>query len=134
MSRAIAMLAGALAALAFAMPACAWVAVGESESTAYFLDPDSIRVQGRQRRVWRLFDYKERQATGIRSGKALIEIDCEGDTYRYLRTLYYAEPQGRGKLLGGARERPKEHIVPGSLVEQLAKATCQAPVAAAGRK
>src|SRR6476620_3134261 len=93
------------AALFVAAPAGAWVAVGESESTSYYLDPDSIRVEGSHRRVWRLFDYKEQQANGVRSGKALIEIDCQADTYRYLRTMYYSEPQGRGKLLGGARER-----------------------------
>ncbi len=115
------------AALVVAAPAGAWVAVGESESTSYYLDPDSIRVEGAHRRVWRLFDYKEAQASGVRSGKALIEIDCHADTYRYLRTMYYSEPQGRGKVLDGARERPREHIVPGTMIAQLAKAVCQAP-------
>jgi hypothetical protein len=119
------------AALVVAMPAAAWVAVGESESTSYYLDPDSIRVEGTHRRVWRLFDYKEKQANGVRSGKALIEIDCQADTYRYLRTMYYSEPQGRGKVLGGARERRKEHVVPGTMIAQLAKAACQAPAAKA---
>ena len=116
------------AVLLTATHAGAWVAVGESESTSYYLDPDSIRAEGAHRRVWRMFDYKQAQASGVRSGKALIEIDCEADTYRYLRTMYYSEPQGRGKLLGGTRERPREHIVPGSMVAQLAKAACQAPV------
>jgi hypothetical protein len=120
--------------LVLAGSAHAWVAVGESESISYFLDPDTIRVQGAQRRVWRLFEYKEAQATGIRSGKALIEIDCQADTYRYLRTMYYAEPQGRGKLLGDAHERRKEHIVPGTLIAQLAKTACQAPPAASAAR
>ncbi|MDB5953570.1 surface-adhesin E family protein [Ramlibacter sp.] len=115
------------AALWSAAPVGAWVAVGESESTSYYLDPDSIHVEGAHRRVWRMFDYKEPQASGVRSGKALIEIDCEADTYRYLRTMYYSQPQGRGKVLGGARERHKEHIVPGTMIAQLAKATCMAP-------
>ena len=123
------------AVLSWAGTAGAWVAVGESESTSYYLDPDSIHVQGAHRRVWRLFDYKEPQASGVRSGKALIEIDCEAGTYRYLRTMYYSQPQGRGKVLGGARERHQEHIVPGSMVAQLARATCLAPsVGSAARK
>ena len=117
------------ALLWMATHAAAWVAVGESESTSYYLDPDSIRAEGAHRRVWRMFDYKEPQASGVRSGKALIEIDCEADTYRYLRTMYYSEPQGQGKLLGGARERHSEHIVPGTLIAQLAKSACAAPVA-----
>jgi hypothetical protein len=114
-------------ALLIAVPASAWVAVGESESASYYLDPDTIHIDGARRRVWRLFDYKEKQASGVRSGKALIEIDCQADTYRYLRTTYYSEPQGRGKVLHGARERRKEDIVPGTMIAQLAKATCQAP-------
>jgi len=117
----------AAATLLVAVPAGAWVAVGESESASYYLDPDTIHVDGPRRRVWRLFDYKEKQASGVRSGKALIEIDCQADTYRYLRTTYYSEPQGRGKVLHGARERRKEDIVPGTMIAQLAKATCQAP-------
>lgn len=124
-------LAGCIVALLVAAPASAWVALGESDSTSYWLDPDSIRVDGTHRRVWRMFEYKLPQASGVRSGKALIEVDCQADTYRYLRTMYYSEPQGQGKLLGGARERRKEHIVPGTLVAQLAKAACQAPAAKA---
>jgi len=134
MKRAVApRLAAALAALLAGPAALAWVPVGESDSTAYYLDPETIRVEGVHRRVWRLFDYKAPQASGVRSGKALIEIDCRADTYRYLRTMYYSEPQGRGKLLGGARERPREHIAPGTLVAQLAKAACQAPAQRPGR-
>ena len=127
--RILARLCALLAVFFVAVPAGAWVAVGESESTSYFLDPDSIRVEGPHRRVWRMFDYKEPQASGVRSGKALIEIDCQADTYRYLRTMYYSQAQGRGKVLGGAHERHKEHIVPGTMIAQLAKAACVAPVA-----
>ena len=118
-----------VAAVLVGAPAWAWISVGESENTAYYLDPDSIRVEGAHRRVWRMFEYKAPQASGVRSGKALIDIDCQADTYRYLRTMYYSEPQGRGKVLGGARERRKEHIVPGTMIAQLARTTCQPAVA-----
>ena len=119
--------AAALAALALAVTGAgaAWVGIGESESTAYYLDPDSMRTDGAHRRVWRLFDLKEAQGDGVRSGKALIDIDCGAGTYRYLKTMYYSEPMGAGRYLGGRGEHRKEHIAPGTLIGQLATLVCR---------
>lgn len=114
----------ALLAVLAVPPAAAWVSFGESDATAYYVDPDSIRVEGPQRRVWRLFDYKERQRNGVQSGKALIEIHCREGTYRYLRTMYYSGPMGKGKYLGGVREHRKEYIGPGTMISQLASFVC----------
>lgn len=119
----IAVLAGLAAAAGSA--ASAWVSLGESESTAYYLDPDSVRATGSQRRVWRLFDYKEPQRNGVHSGKALIEIDCHAGTYRYLKTSYYSEAMGKGRYLGGMGAHRKEYIGPGTMVGQLANAVCE---------
>lgn len=117
----------ALAALALgfagAAPA-AWVSLGESESTTYYLDADTVRTEGARRRVWRLFDLKE-ERNGVRSGKALIEIDCRRDTYRYLKTMYYSEGMGTGKYVGGRGEHPPEHIAPGTMIGQLATRVCE---------
>ena len=129
--------ASALAGLALgaAGAAGAWVGIGESESTAYYLDLDSVRTEGAHRRVWRLFDLKAPQDDGVRSGKALIDIDCRAGTYRYLKTMYYSEPMGRGRYLGGRGEHRKEHIGPGTMVGQLASMVCQpAGAKAAGTK
>ena len=111
-------------ALGAASAAGAWVSVGESESTAYYLDPDSVRTEGPHRRVWRLFDAKEQQGEGVRSGKALIEIDCQAGTYRYLKTMYYSEPMGKGRYLGGRGAHRKEYIGPGTMIGQLANLVC----------
>lgn len=126
----------AAAALALAAPAAgaAWAAIGESASTAYYLDADSVRAEGARRRVWRLFDLKEARGDGVRSGKALIDIDCDGGTYRYLKTLYYSEPMGRGRYLGGGGEHRKEHIAPGTMIAQLATLVCQPGTARAAAK
>lgn len=117
----------ALAALALGATGArsAWVGIGESEATAYYLDPDSVRTEGTHRRVWRLFDLKAPQGDGVRSGKALIEVDCRAGTYRYLKTMYYSETMGRGRPLGGRGEHRKEHIAPGTMVGQLAAMVCQ---------
>jgi hypothetical protein len=111
--------------------ASAWVSVGESETAAYYMDPEVMRADGVQRRVWRLFDYKEKQANGVQSGKALLEINCSEGSYRYLRTVYYAGSMGQGKVLGGTRDQRKEFIGPGTMIGHLAKTVCQPPGVAA---
>lgn len=118
------LLAAALA-LASCGVAAAWVPIGESESTSYYLDADSVRSEGAHRRVWRLFEYKEQPREGVRSGKALIDIDCRAGTYRYLKTIYYPEAMGQGKSLGGRGEHRKEYIAPGTMIGQLANLVCQ---------
>jgi hypothetical protein len=120
-----------LAALGSAAQASAWVSVGESETVAYYMDPEVMRADGAQRRVWRLFDYKEKQPNGVQSGKALLEINCGEGSYRYLRTIYYAGSMGQGKVLGGTREQRKEFIGPGTMIGHLAKNVCQPAGAAA---
>ena len=61
----------------------------------------------------------------MRSGKALLEVDCQGGSYRYLRTWYYSEAHGQGRTLGGARAQPAEPIVPGSTIAALAARVCE---------
>lgn len=124
-------LAVAALSLGGAGAAHAWVSLGESESTAYYLDPDTVRTEGTKRRVWRLFDLKEAR-DGVRSGKALIEIDCRRGTYRYLKTMYYSEPMGTGKYVGGRGEHGREHIAPGTMISQLATRVCEPAAERAG--
>lgn len=103
-----------------------WVRYGESEQTAYYFDPGTVRSQAQRKRVWRLFEHKEPQGDGVLSGKALIEIDCRDWTYRYLKTTYYSGRMGEGKYLGGRGEHRTEHIGPGTMIHHLAKAVCEA--------
>jgi hypothetical protein len=101
-----------------------WVPYGQSETGTFFFDPASVRIVGERKHVWRLFELKDPRPDSIQSGKALLELDCRGGTYRYLRTLYYGAPQGRGKYLGGAQAQAPEPIGPGSMVAVLAQKVC----------
>ena len=121
---ALRMLALATVAFGASGAAQAWVSIGESASTTYYLDADTVRTDGTNRRVWRLFDLKEPR-DGVRSGKALIEIDCRRGTYRYLKTMYYSDPMGTGKYVGGRGEHSREHIAPGTMISQLATRVCE---------
>jgi hypothetical protein len=116
---------GAIVALgAEAAPTGEWVNYGESELGTHFFDAASIRTDGQRRRVWRLIDRKERLPDGTHSGKALIEIDCQGGNYRYVQTLQYSGKMGRGKYLRGEGEQPPGPIVPGTMVAHLAQVVC----------
>ncbi|MBA2964867.1 MULTISPECIES: surface-adhesin E family protein [Ramlibacter] len=101
-----------------------WDSYGESETGSYYWDRSTLQTDGDRRRVWRLFELKQAGADGVQSGKALIEFSCKDGTYRYLRTLYYADRQGRGRYLGGAKEQPAEPIAPGSTIGVLARSVC----------
>ena len=101
-----------------------WVSFGESELGTHYFDAGSIRTDGQRRRVWRLIDRKQRLPAGIQSGKALIEIDCTGGTYRYVQTLQYSGRMGRGKYLRGEGEQPALPIGPGTMVAELAQHVC----------
>lgn len=101
-----------------------WVSYGESEIGTHYFDPASVRANGTQRRVWRLIDRKQKLAGGIQSGKALIEIDCAGGTYRYVQTLQYSGKMGTGRFLQGDGEQAQEHIGPGTMVAHLARLVC----------
>ncbi|HYF18466.1 MAG TPA: surface-adhesin E family protein [Ramlibacter sp.] len=116
-----------LAAAFLAAPALAadnWVAYGQSDAGTFYFDPGTVRTEAGRKQVWRLFELKEARGDGVRSGKALVELDCKGSRFRYLRTMYYAGPMGRGKYLGGAQAQPTEPIGPGSTIGALAQKVC----------
>lgn len=119
-----ALLALLLAPAAFAQ-APGWVGYGQSETGTYYFDPASIQGQGDRKRVWRLFELKDKRTDGVQSGKALIEFDCKESSYRYLRTLYYAGSQGQGRVIGGAQAQASEPVSPGSMIGALAQRVCR---------
>jgi len=101
-----------------------WVSYGESEIGVHYYDRASVRATGERKRVWRLIERREALSNGIRSGKALIEIDCREGTYRYLKTMHYAGSMGRGRFIGGSGQQPREFVAPGTMAAQLSKAVC----------
>jgi len=110
--------------LAAQAQAAQWVSYGESDTGTFYFDATSVQARGDRKRVWRLFELKDKRADGVQSGKAWVELDCKESTFRYLRTMYFAGPQGAGKYLGGAKAQPSEPIAPGSMVALLAQKVC----------
>lgn len=103
-----------------------WEPYGESGTGSFYYDAASVQARDGRKRVWRLFELKEKRDDGVQSGKALIEFDCRESTYRYLRTMYYAGSRGEGKYLGGAQAQAAEPVGPGSMIGLLAARVCGA--------
>jgi len=84
-----------------AMPARGeWVKVTQTDGTAYYVDPATIRSDGSFRRAWQIQDYATPRSSGARSRRALFEFDCGGERWRVLSINDHVEPMAAGKLLG----------------------------------
>ena len=101
-----------------------WVGYAESNAGSFYFDPTTLKGEGTRKRVWRLFEMKEKRADLVQSGTALVEVDCRESTYRYLRTMYFGGRMGQGAYLGGTQNQPQEPIGPGSTMAQLARKIC----------
>jgi hypothetical protein len=81
-------------------PACAeWVKVGTSNTAAHYVDPASVRKDGDFRQVWLLQDMVEADLDGVRSVRALQEINCADGRYRYLSVTAYSGPMASGHVV-----------------------------------
>lgn len=89
--------AGAAAAPAGAAAAPSWVLVSRNVSdTEVYVDPATIRREGRLRRYWDLTNYPSARSNGALSGRYLMEIDCQEQRSRILQSATFT-----GAMLGG---------------------------------
>ena len=83
-----------------AMPVWAeWTKTGESMSTVFYADLDTIRKDGQLVQVFEVQSFKKRDKTGARSARALSEWDCKGERYRILSISTYSKPMAHGKTI-----------------------------------
>lgn len=86
-------------ALLVTCPAWAeWVLVGGSKEAFAYIDSTTIRRDGNLRKVWVLFDKKQRDAYGNLSARMRNEYDCSQEKYRNLTFTAFFEPMGDGKI------------------------------------
>ena len=80
-----------------------WVLIHASPEFSVHLDEDSRRVTLDGLRVWKLWDYripKEADGRPFKSEKVQTEYDCKQHRIRELIWVTYAEPRGRGEVVG----------------------------------
>jgi hypothetical protein len=113
--------------LFLAAPAWAdWVLVYDMNEASFYIDPASVRKEGRRLKVTGLQDLKVRDVDGAASRRAQAEYDCANARYRLLSLTVYPEPMGRGKILWSMDANPDGWVPlpPGTGVEVFVGMAC----------
>lgn len=117
------------AGLLYAAPAKAeWYRVVTSSSgSAWYLDPDRMKVTNGKVKAWVKVDGSADRTVSWRESKRLVSFNCSADTYRMLSYVNY---DSYGKITA-SHNYPEygygssyEPIVPDSVMESLSKLAC----------
>ena len=106
-------------ALSTASASADWVkvAVAENGNTSY-IDPTRVRKDGTFRKVWEIYDLKQRNKDGVMSFRFLMMYDCKDERFRFLSISTHSEPMAGGDLLLSDNSLSDwNYVPPGSLVE-----------------
>lgn len=119
------LLAPLLLLLALPVGAQTWVRYGGAEGSVLLVDTTSVRVvSARIRRAWVMTNFAE-PFEGVRSVRALEEIDCEEARRRVLQTTYFRGAMGTGGVVETHHSpEPWRFIAPGTNAEALMDYVC----------
>ena len=103
-----------------------WVKVGSSTEDTFYFDSSTIRVEGDKRKVWVLFDYKQRDKYGAFSARMRNEYDCKGEKLQILSATLHSESMAAGKTLSNKQYTTEDwsDIPPNTFAENLLKIVC----------
>ena len=76
-----------------------WVEVTKSAKGVYYADPTTLRKDGDLRKIWILYDKKERDQNGALSTLWLWWFDCKGGDSSRLSTITRTGPMATGTIL-----------------------------------
>ena len=76
-----------------------WVLLSENEFATQYIDPSTLKREGKFRRLWELNDYKTRQPEGHHSVRSKKIYDCQGERWKYLSITAFSEPYGKGSTI-----------------------------------
>ena len=110
-----------------AAPAAAqeWLAFWKNPTFDYYLDPESIRVNGHLRRVWSLMNWKKPTGKGELSRRLLFEYDCTEERYRVLSWSWFTDGMATGTQFSGKSSAVEwQYIPPGDFHGNILKAVC----------
>ena len=122
----IAVVAG-MTAVSFAIPAWAeWVKIGTTNMAVHYIDPATVRSFGTLRQVWLMQDMVEADIDGVRSVRALQELNCQDGRYRFLSVTAYSGPMASGHVIVEHGMRDGWSVIPPILSRSaVAKMVCE---------
>ena len=77
----------------------AWTQIVETDFVTTYMDLGTIRKQGNIRKVWKLWDFKERQKRGELSVVLDSEHDCKEKKGRPLEMILYSQNMAKGNVI-----------------------------------
>ena len=104
-----------------------WVSMGMTEDGEgeVYLDPATIRKDGKLRKVWELVDNKQSKLSGEMSSRTHVEYDCGESRYRNLTRTTHSAPMAAGRILMMGLEAGEwSPISPRSASESALKLVC----------
>lgn len=102
-----------------------WVKFGENDIAEYYIDPSSVRQEGKLRRVWEARNFNVRSAEGVMSRLAWWEIDCQNARLRILSFTTHPRTMGRGDaFISDNKPTPWSNFSPGTVSDTLVKLVC----------
>lgn len=104
-----------------------WVEVIRSTdgNSVYYIDPATIRKDGKFRRVWVIEDLKQRHRDGEMSRRVLQEFDCKDERIRVLSLSEHSESMAGGQVLISTSEPGKwTYGAPGTVGEIFLTLVC----------
>lgn len=101
-----------------------WVLQGSTPKTDFYIDLDSLKINGTLRRIWELHDMKTPQQ-GFRSSRHLSEYDCQEERWRILQQYTYVERMGSGPMSNNSHYADQwSYIAPGTAGADILKLVC----------
>jgi len=91
-----------LAAMTTSRAKAEWVHVWGNDVLDAYVEPDSIRMSGKNVVTQNMFDFKkptEFLGNDFRSTVNVYELDCEKERLKVLESVWYAENKGEGAIV-----------------------------------
>jgi len=125
----------ALAASGLASAQAQWNEVSKARNgDTWAMETGTARRVGDGARVWVLINHPlpitnpaPYAYSGVRSFRALVQIDCKEQRARRLEASYFSQPNGDGRLLGTSENDDWFNVPPDTPDADLMKAACELP-------
>ena len=103
-----------------------WTAFFETGTSTFYIDYESIRKEGSNRKFWYLSNAKQRQNDDEGMSRLVRpEVDCKEERYRLLSNAVYSESMAGGQVLFNRSSLgPWAEIPPGTAVASMLKIVC----------
>lgn len=114
-----------LCSLLLLVAAPSWAAWTKMVEIAFFVDSDTIRINGNLRHVLELQDLKAKDSGGELSRRIQVEYDCKEGRRRLLSLTAYAGPMATGNVLVNVNRTSEwDYITAGATASSTLKFVC----------